>query len=112
MNNISFEKISSTGEKKLGVYVLGIILCIALTFVSFLIVIMNTSFSKIAMLNVVFISAFVQFIVQIVFFLQLNTKNEHSKVNLISFVFTMVILIVLIGGSLWILWSLHYRMIR
>lgn len=105
--------IYNTNKKKLGIYIIGMILCLILTLISFMtVLIMYTLFSKTAMLAIIFVSASIQFMVQVIFFLQLNAKNEQSRMNLISFAFTMVILSVLVGCSLWILWGLHYRMMN
>lgn len=107
------EQTYDTDKKKLSIYVIGMILCLILTLISFMTVLVTyTLFSKTVMLSIIFISASVQFMVQVIFFLQLNAKNEQSRMNLMSFVFTIVILIVLVGCSLWILWSLHYRMVN
>lgn len=111
MSEILSEETYGTGKKKLSVYVTGVVLCVILTLISFM-SIMYMTFSKRTLLSIIFISAFVQFIVQVIFFLRLNAKNEESRMNLMSFIFTLVILIVLIGGSLWILWSLNYRMMH
>lgn len=111
MSETPLEQTYGTGKKKLRIYITGMVLCVILTLISFMTV-MYTMLSKTVMLAIIFVSAFVQFIVQIVFFLRLNTKNEQSRMNLMSFVFTMVILVVLIGASLWILWTLRYRMMH
>ena len=109
MNAMLSEEIYGAGKKRLSVYILGMILCIFLTLVSFVTVIYLT-ISVTATLAIIFISALIQFIIQVVCFLRLNAKTEQSRINLMSFIFTMIILSVLIGGSLWIMWSLHYRM--
>ncbi|WP_304985161.1 cytochrome o ubiquinol oxidase subunit IV [Coxiella-like endosymbiont] len=111
MSEILSEETYGTGKKKLSIYITGMILCVILTLISFMTV-MYTTLSKTALLAIIFISNFVQFIVQVIFFLRLNTKNEQSQMNLMSFVFTIVVLAVLMGGSLWILLSLHYRMMH
>lgn len=82
-----------------------------LILISFMTV-MYTTLSKKTLLAIIFVSTFIQFIVQVIFFLRLNAKNEQSQMNLMSFLFTILILVVLIGGSLWILWSLDYRMMH
>ena len=111
MNVILSEELYGTGKKKLGIYIVGVILCVILTLVSFL-TIMYSVLSTTTMLAIIFVSALVQFIVQVVCFLRLNAKNEQNRMNLMSFIFTIVILFVLISGSLWIMWSLHYRMMH
>ncbi|QHG92730.1 cytochrome o ubiquinol oxidase subunit IV [Coxiella endosymbiont of Amblyomma sculptum] len=86
------------------------VFCIFFTLISFTTV-MYGLFSKEVALSIIFASALVQFAVQVVFFLQMSIKDEQNKMNLISFIFTIVVSVVLIVGSLWILWSLHYRMV-
>ncbi|MFW0086516.1 MAG: cytochrome o ubiquinol oxidase subunit IV [Coxiella-like endosymbiont] len=109
MSEILTENMYGTGKKKLSVYLLGVVLCVILTSISFLAVLYsNLSVSMI--LAIIFISAILQFIVQVVCFLRLNTKNEQSRMNLMSFIFMLVILFILISASLWIMWSLRYCM--
>ncbi|WP_267256725.1 cytochrome o ubiquinol oxidase subunit IV [Coxiella endosymbiont of Ornithodoros maritimus] len=109
MSAMLSEESYGTGKKKLSIYIVGMILCIILTLVSFMTVIYST-FSANTLVAIIFVSALIQFIVQVVCFLRLNAKNEQSRMNLMPFIFTIIILFVLIGGSLWIMWSLHYRM--
>ncbi|PMB54358.1 Cytochrome O ubiquinol oxidase subunit IV [Coxiella-like endosymbiont] len=111
MSAILSEETYETAKKKLSMYITGMILCMILILISFMTV-MYTTLSKKTLLAIIFVSTFIQFIVQVIFFLRLNAKNEQSQMNLMSFLFTILILVVLIGGSLWILWSLDYRMMH
>lgn len=111
MSEILPEDACGTGKKKLSIYLLGTALCVILTLISFLTT-LYLRLSVSVILDIIFISAVLQFIVQVVCFLRLNAKNERSRVNLMSFVFTLVILFVLISGSLWIMWSLRYYMMH
>ncbi|QTS83961.1 cytochrome o ubiquinol oxidase subunit IV [Coxiella endosymbiont of Amblyomma nuttalli] len=97
------------GKKKLSVYLFGVILCVILTLISFFTT-LYSKFSVSVVLAIVFISAVLQFIVQLICFLQLNGKSERNLMYLMSLVFTLVLLFVLVGGSLWIIWSLRYYM--
>lgn len=108
---LSEETYETAKKKKLSMYITGMILCMILILISFMTV-MYTTLSKKTLLAIIFVSTFIQFIVQVIFFLRLNAKNEQSQMNLMSFLFTILILVVLIGGSLWILWSLDYRMMH
>jgi len=98
-----------TGQKTLGIYIVGFISCVLLTILSFWAV-MSGLFSKMEVLGIIFTSAFIQFIVQVICFLRLNTQTEQGKTNVMSFVFTLVILVCIVAGSLWIMWNLHYYM--
>lgn len=100
-----------TGQKKLGLYIVGFISCSLLTLLSFWGV-MSQNFSKTAILTLIFSSACVQFLVQVVCFLRLSTQTEQGKMNVMTFLFTGVILTSIILGSLWIMWNLNYYMVH
>lgn len=97
------------GKKKLGIYSLGIVLCIILTLIPFYVV-MHSVFSVKNNFIVIYVAAILQLLVQVKCFVRLNTTTQQSKMNFMSFLFTLVILAVVIGGSLWIMWNLDYNM--
>ena len=112
MNEILAENMyDGTGGKKLNIYLFGMVLCVILTLISFFTV-LYSKLSVSMILAIIFVSAILQFIVQVVCFLRLNAKDEQSRMNLMSFIFMLVILFVLISGSLWIMWSLRYYMMH
>jgi len=98
-----------TGEKKLSVYLFGTVLCILLTLIPFYLV-MKPVLTRSSTLILLYGFAIAQFFTQVLCFLRLNTKTPQAKMNSMSFLFTLVILFVVIGGSLWIMWNLNYRM--
>lgn len=98
-----------TGQKKLGIYLFGFITCSLLTLVAFWAV-MSEKFAKNDALIIIFVAAIVQFIFQVVCFLRLNTQTEQGRTNVMSLLFTGVILVAVIAGSLWIMWNLSYFM--
>jgi cytochrome o ubiquinol oxidase operon protein cyoD len=100
-----------TGQKKLGMYFVGFVSCSILTLLSFWSV-MSQRFSKLETLALIFSSAGIQFLVQLIFFLRLNTQTEQGKTNVMTFVFTCIVLITIMLGSLWIMWSLNYYMMH
>jgi len=100
-----------TGQKKLGMYLIGFISCSLLTLLSFWSV-MSQRFSKLEVLAVIFSSALIQFLVQVICFLRLTAATEQGKTNIMTFLFTVVILISIIVGSLWIMWNLNYYMMH
>lgn len=53
--------------------------------------------------------ALVQLVVQLVFFLHMGSEPK-PRWNLAVFMFMLVILIVIVGGSLWIMDNLNYNM--
>ncbi len=98
-----------TGQKKLGIYTLGVIACAILTLVAFWSV-MYGKFSTLQTMAILYAAAIIQFFVQVLCFLRLNTQTEQGKVNVVSIVFTVVILLTIVAGSLWIMGNLHYYM--
>lgn len=100
-----------TGQKKLSVYIIGIITCSILTLIAFWTV-MSGSFSRGQAFAIIYAAACIQFIVQLVCFLRLNTQTEQGKTNIMALIFTGVILTSIIIGSLWIMWNLDYNMMH
>jgi cytochrome o ubiquinol oxidase operon protein cyoD len=98
-------------QKTLGIYTFGTLLCIILTIIPFAMVKyeIGTMFYR---LSGIFTAAILQLIVQVVCFLRLNYSTEQARMNVMSFIFTIVTLAVIVGGSLWIMWSLDYRMVH
>ena len=89
-------------------YVIGLILSIVLTIVAFGMV-MTGAFSTLTTVIVIVGAAVLQLLVQLIMFLHMNTKADEGW-NLMSFVFTVKILVLVIGGSLWIMQNLHLNM--
>jgi cytochrome o ubiquinol oxidase subunit IV len=97
------------GEKTTSHYIIGFVLCIILTLIPFFSVIHHWYTTK-TLLGILLISAVLQFFVQVKFFLSMNLRNKQGKMNVMCFVFSGVVLLVVIGGSLWIITSLNYFM--
>ena len=97
------------GEKKLSVYLFGVVSCAILTVIAFYTVMDNT-LPKWQIFTVIFAAACIQLLVQVICFLRLNTQTEQSRTNTMSFIFTIVILVTIISGSLWIMSNLNYNM--
>src|SRR5579872_4265758 len=95
-----------SGQKTLSSYVVGIILCIVLTLIAFGLVekrLLTDTMLYIALSAL----AIVQLLVQSICFLRLNSSKE-GRWNLLPFLFTILIIAILVGGSLWIMYNLNY----
>jgi cytochrome o ubiquinol oxidase operon protein cyoD len=57
----------------------------------------------------IFTLAILQALVQLFFFMQVGMESRPKWVSL-SFVFTVVVIFIVIGGSLWIMHNLDYNM--
>lgn len=108
MSAAVIEKPIQKGRSKLGRYVTGYLLSIFLTMTAYLLV-TNHAFDNFFMITLLVILAVCQFFVQIVYFLHLSARGQ-DRWRL--FVFGMMILVVgiLLGGSIWIMNNLNYRM--
>lgn len=100
-----------TGQKKLGIYVFGVINCAILTVIAFWAV-MSKQFDLHNTLFIIYTAAVIQFLVQVICFLRLNTKTEQARTNVLSILFTLVILVSIVIGSLWIMWNVNYYMMH
>jgi cytochrome o ubiquinol oxidase operon protein cyoD len=89
-------------------YLTGFILALILTGIPFGFV-MSGAFSTWAMIIAIFGAGVVQIVVHLHYFLHLDTSSA-ARWNVAALVFTIVILTLFVGGSLWIMWTLNYRM--
>jgi cytochrome o ubiquinol oxidase operon protein cyoD len=89
-------------------YVVGYLLSIGLTLVAYLIAAGNLLAAK-GIAVTVMLLALIQLFVQLVFFLHLSTKSQ-SRWNLVLLSFALIVVIILVGGSLWIMYNLNYNM--
>jgi cytochrome o ubiquinol oxidase subunit IV len=100
-----------THNKTFSVYTIGFLLCIVLTLIPFYVVI-NKAVSKPAILEILLVSAILQFFVQVVCFLRFHGRTEQGLLNIYTFSFTGIVLLVIVGGSLWIMHNLNYFMMN
>ena len=89
-------------------YMTGFILSIILTVIPFWMV-MTGSASHAVILGTILVTAVVQILVHMVYFLHMNSKSDEGW-NLTAFVFTVIIIAILVVGSIWIMWNLNYNM--
>ena len=89
-------------------YMTGFILSIILTVIPFWMV-MNGSASKPVILGAILVTAVIQILVHLVCFLHMNTKSDEGW-NMTAFIFTVIIIAILVVGSIWIMWNLNYNM--
>lgn len=90
-------------------YAAGLVLALILTAVPFWMV-MSGAVSGPTAVALVLAFALVQVVVHLVFFLHMNGSSEQSW-NLMAFLFTVLIVSILVGGSIWIMYHLNHNMI-
>ncbi len=89
-------------------YNIGFVWCLLLTGLSFYLI-MEPTLSRPTTLLAVVGLAVLQLVVQMVYFLHMNRSDDEGW-NLLSFAFTVVILVIVVALSIWIIWSMHYHM--
>jgi len=89
-------------------YVTGFVLSLVLTAIPFGLV-MAGDVPKAFAVAGIFIAASVQVLVHLHYFLHMDASSAQ-RWNLMTFLFTAFVMAIFIGGSLWIMFDLHYRM--
>ncbi|MCY1436424.1 Cytochrome bo(3) ubiquinol oxidase subunit 4 [compost metagenome] len=89
-------------------YVIGFILSVILTAIPFGLV-MFPSMPKDITIMVVVALAVIQVVVHLVYFLHMDRSKEQSS-NVSTFLFTVMVIALLVGLSLWIMFSIHTSM--
>ncbi|WP_171263359.1 MULTISPECIES: cytochrome o ubiquinol oxidase subunit IV [Acinetobacter] len=90
-------------------YTIGFILSVLLTIVPFYMAMHTEDFSRGAIIATIAITAVAQVLVQLVFFLHMNSSSEQ-RWNVIAFIYTILTIAVLLVGSVWIMNYLHSNM--
>jgi cytochrome o ubiquinol oxidase operon protein cyoD len=104
-------RIDSTGASRgsLKSYAIGFILSIVLTVIPFALV-MSGKLPRWAALFGIFGAAIVQIMVHLHYFLHLDTSSA-MRWNLLALLFALLTMTLFVGGTLWIMYHLQYRMI-
>ena len=86
-------------------YAIGFILSVILTVIPFGLV-MYPSLPKFTTLAIVLLFAVVQVVVHLVYFLHLD-RSPAQRNNVAALVFSALVIVLLVGLSLWIMFSIH-----
>ncbi|MFB4394612.1 MULTISPECIES: cytochrome o ubiquinol oxidase subunit IV [unclassified Pseudomonas] len=89
-------------------YMIGFILSIILTAIPFGLV-MYPSLPKNLTVLIVVAMAVIQVVVHLVYFLHMDRSKEQRS-NVSTFLFTVLVIALLVGLSLWIMFSIHIEM--
>lgn len=112
MNAASNKKdLTGLRPKTLSTYACGFGLCLVLTAIPFYMVMQQLA-SKLVLVGVILVTAVIQFLVQVLCFLRLNHHSKQGQLNTLALVFTATVLLVIIGGSMWIMTNLDYFMMH
>jgi cytochrome o ubiquinol oxidase operon protein cyoD len=102
--------LDSTGVSRGSVksYLTGFALSLLLTAIPFGLV-MQGAWSAPATLAAICLAGLVQILVHLHYFLHLDTSSA-SRWNVLALIFTLLIMFLFVGGTLWIMYTLNYRM--
>jgi cytochrome o ubiquinol oxidase subunit IV len=89
-------------------YLTGFVLSLILTAMPFALV-MSGAWPSPAALAGIFTAGLVQILVHLYYFLHLDASSA-ARWNVLALIFTLLIMILFVGGTLWIMTNLNYRM--
>ncbi|MGE8566837.1 Cytochrome bo(3) ubiquinol oxidase subunit 4 [compost metagenome] len=90
-------------------YVTGFVLAAILTAIPFWLVMDRVFESSRTTALVILAFAMVQIVVHLVYFLHMDTKSE-SGWNMLALIFTLVLVVITLSGSIWIMYHLNSNM--
>ena len=96
------------GRTKLQTYVTGYVASVLLTVTAYALV-QSHSFAKWTIVSLILALAMIQFLVQMLFFLHLGQESK-PRWRLLVLLFMILVVSIIVGGSLWIMNNLNYRM--
>jgi cytochrome o ubiquinol oxidase subunit IV len=95
---------------RLRSYLIGFALALILTLLPFgLVIFSRDDFPHDFILGALALAAVVQIFVHLHFFLHLDRSSDQSW-NVLALLFTVLIIGIMLGGTLWIMFDLHGRM--
>ena len=96
------------GGATVASYLTGFGLSLVLTAIPFAVV-MSGSRSTTTAVAAIFCAGSVQILVHLRYFLHVNASSA-ARPNVLSLLFTLLVMAIFVGGTLWIMASLNYRM--
>lgn|SRR3990167_1782013 len=108
MTHHSDKKLRSEYSSSLVSYTIGFVTSVFLTLFAYLLVVSEILQGWTAIVSIM-VLAVIQCFVQLIFFLNLG-KTMGPRWKLAAFLFMLLIVVIVAGGSLWIMRDLDYRM--
>jgi cytochrome o ubiquinol oxidase operon protein cyoD len=98
-------------EKSIATYVAGFVASITLTLVAYYLVVDRVlSLTPWTIAGIIAVLALVQFVAQLYYFMHLRVKTK-PRWQFVVFLFMLLVVLILVGGSIWIMASLNNRMV-
>lgn len=99
-------------NKLLKAYVTGFVASVILTLLAFVITAHHAfNLSHEGVYTALTILILLQLAVQAVFFFRLNMATDDDRWNTVIFFFSLLIMLIVVSGSLWIMYNLNYYMV-
>jgi len=95
-------------ERSIRPYLIGLGLALLLTAIPFALVAAH-ALPRLTMLVIIAIAAVIQILVHLRFFFHLGFRSTPRE-NLIAMAFAAVLIVLMLGGTLWIMFDLYHRM--
>ena len=90
-------------------YWTGFLLSVALTAIPFAVVMGGVFSDTRVTAGLIMVAAMVQVVVHMVYFLHMNARSENGW-TLMALLFTAVIVVIVIAGSLWVMYNMNVNM--
>ncbi len=92
----------------LTTYIIGFVVSIILTLTAYILVV-NEYLPKASLVGTIISIAILQALVQLFYFLRMGTEPK-PQFNALIFAFMALVLVIIVFGSLWIMYNLEYNM--
>ena len=90
-------------------YLTGFVLSVVLTAIPFWLVMGKVFYSSALTAAILLGFAAVQIVVHMIFFLHMDAKSEGGW-NLLALIFTLVLVVITLAGSIWVMYHLNVNM--
>lgn len=104
----SYNEVEEASHASSKSYIIGFILAVLFTVISFAFVMINQVPKKVAFVGLS-IAAMLQMLVHLRYFLHLD-NSTGQRWNVVLLAFTAVLVFIFIGGTLWVMYTLNSRM--
>ena len=108
MKQSHIDSTTGAGRGSLKSYGTGFILAVVLTVIPFALA-MSGAVSRSVAIGGICAAGVVQILVHLHYFLHLDTSSEE-RWNVMALLFTLVIMTIFVGGTLWVMYTLNSRM--
>jgi len=90
-------------------YMTGFVLSVILTAIPFALVMVDLVNSRLATVGLILLSGVIQIVVHMIYFLHMDRKSEGGW-TLMALIFTIVVVVIALAGSLWVMYHLNTNM--